>query len=83
VRGFDVSLRPYDVQWLEEAIEITSRQIALFWDRTTGGFFDTSGTDPSILVRTRDEYDGAEREDRRDGQQTRQAPIFHERLLPF
>ncbi len=49
-----------DVQWLEQAIELTTMQMTLFWDTARGGFFDTSGRDPSVLVRMREHYDGAE-----------------------
>ena len=31
-----------------------------FYDETEGGFFDTSGKDKSILVRTKEDYDSAE-----------------------
>ena len=50
----------FDFQWLEYAISLTAKQIELFWDRDAGGFYDTAGNDPSILVRTKDDYDGAE-----------------------
>jgi hypothetical protein len=46
--------------WLKEAIRLTERQVELFHDTSGGGFFDTSGNDPSILVRSREQYDGAE-----------------------
>jgi hypothetical protein len=47
-------------RWLKSAIELTQTQIDLFWDRERGGFFDTSGKDSSILVRMKEQYDGAE-----------------------
>jgi hypothetical protein len=46
--------------WLEHAIDLTKAQLDLFWDVQRGGFFDTSGRDASVLVRTREQYDGAE-----------------------
>jgi hypothetical protein len=46
--------------WLERALELTKTASTLFWDSKRGGFCDTSGQDPSILVRTREQYDGAE-----------------------
>ncbi len=49
-----------DIRWLQSAIEITGKQIELFWDQKDGGFFDTSGKDSSILVRMKEQYDGAE-----------------------
>ena len=50
----------FDVEHLERALHMTSRQIEMFWDETNGGFFDTAGGDPSLLVRLKDYYDGAE-----------------------
>ncbi|MDI6766072.1 MAG: thioredoxin domain-containing protein [Bacteroidota bacterium] len=47
-------------KWLEYAIALTVKQIELFWDKESGGFFDTTGNDPSILLRTKEDYDGAE-----------------------
>jgi hypothetical protein len=32
----------------------------LFWDATGGGFFDTPGSDPTLLVRMKEPSDGAE-----------------------
>ncbi len=49
-----------DVKWLTNAIELTEKQIALFWDKTSGGFFDTSGKDETVLLRMKEDYDGAE-----------------------
>jgi len=49
-----------EVEWLEYAVELTNSQTDLFWDPVNGGFFDTSGRDTSILVRTKEHYDGAE-----------------------
>ncbi len=49
-----------DPLWLERAMGLTKTQIDLFWDAHRGGFFDTSGRDTSILVRMREQYDGAE-----------------------
>ena len=49
-----------DPKWLERAIDLTTTQVALFWDKEGGGFFETSGRDPSVLVRMKERYDGAE-----------------------
>jgi uncharacterized protein YyaL (SSP411 family) len=46
--------------WLSRALDLTRVQLSLFWDGEKGGFFDTSGRDASILVRSREQYDGAE-----------------------
>ncbi|MBI5022503.1 MAG: thioredoxin domain-containing protein [Ignavibacteriales bacterium] len=50
----------FNFQWLEYAISLTAKQIELFWDKESGGFFDTTGNDPSILLRAKEDYDGAE-----------------------
>jgi uncharacterized protein YyaL (SSP411 family) len=49
-----------DVRWLERAIELTILQIDLFWDGVHSGFFETTGRDSSLLVRLKEQYDGAE-----------------------
>ena len=36
------------------------RQDELFWDEADGGWFSTTGTDPSVLLRMKEDYDGAE-----------------------
>ncbi|MDH3328162.1 MAG: thioredoxin domain-containing protein [Desulfobulbaceae bacterium] len=48
-----------DPDWLEWAVQLTERKIELFWDKTRKGFFD-SIQDPSLPVRMRGHYDGAE-----------------------
>jgi len=50
----------FDVKWLMLSVDITRTQIAMFWDPVAGGFFDTSGKDSSVLIRMKEQYDGAE-----------------------
>lgn len=50
----------FDTRWLEYALSLTEKQIVKFRDSENGGFYDTPGTDPTILVRTKEDYDGAE-----------------------
>lgn len=50
----------FDIGWLQLAIALTEKQIALFSDESQGGFFETSGEDSSVLVRLKGDYDGAE-----------------------
>jgi len=50
----------FDVKWLSWAIRLQEKQDELFWDPKSGGYFTTSGADPAILMRTREDYDGAE-----------------------
>ena len=49
-----------DPVWLEWAIALQQRQDELFWDEQAGGWFSTTGTDPSVLLRMKEDYDGAE-----------------------
>ena len=46
--------------WLAWARALQARQDQLFWDGESGGWFSTTGADPSVLVRMKEDYDGAE-----------------------
>jgi hypothetical protein len=46
--------------WLEWTIALQRKQDELFWDEQAGGWFSTTGTDPSVLLRMKEDYDGAE-----------------------
>jgi uncharacterized protein len=50
----------FDVHWLQWAISLQEKQNQLFGDEKAGGYFDTGSSDPSLLSRTREPYDGAE-----------------------
>jgi hypothetical protein len=49
-----------DPRWLEWAVALQRRQDELFWDEAEGGWFSTTGRDPSVLLRMKEDYDGAE-----------------------
>jgi len=49
-----------DPAWLEWALTLQRRLDELFWDPIDGGWFSTTGSDPSVLLRLKEEYDGAE-----------------------
>ncbi len=49
-----------DVDWLAWARELQSRMDELFWDPVGGGWFSTTGADASVLLRMKEDYDGAE-----------------------
>jgi uncharacterized protein YyaL (SSP411 family) len=49
-----------DAGWLEWARVLQARQDELFWDDHEGGWFSTTGRDPSVLLRLKEDYDGAE-----------------------
>ncbi len=50
----------FDVRLLSWAVQLQQAQNRLFWDEKQGGYFTTSGNDRSILLRTREAYDGVE-----------------------
>ena len=50
----------FDMRWLMWAVQLQEAQDRLFWDGKSGGYLTTQGTDPSILMQTREDYDGAE-----------------------
>jgi uncharacterized protein YyaL (SSP411 family) len=50
----------FDVHWLKWAVSLQEKQDQLFGDAKDGGYFDAGSSDPLLLSRTRDSYDGAE-----------------------
>lgn len=49
-----------DPAWLEWAVDLQRRQDELFGDDQAGGWFSTVANDRAVLLRLKDEYDGAE-----------------------
>ncbi|MSO83269.1 MAG: thioredoxin domain-containing protein [Acidobacteria bacterium] len=49
-----------DPGWLDWALTLQRRMDALFWDARDGGWYSTTGKDASVLLRLKEEYDGAE-----------------------
>ena len=49
-----------DPVWLEWALGLQAKQDELFWDAAEGGWFNTTGQDQSVLLRLKEDYDGAE-----------------------
>jgi uncharacterized protein YyaL (SSP411 family) len=49
-----------DPGWLAWAGTLQQRQDELFWDPDDGGWFSTTGKDESVLLRLKEDYDGAE-----------------------
>jgi uncharacterized protein YyaL (SSP411 family) len=47
-------------RWLEWALTLQARMNELFWDPADGGWFSTTGSDPSVLLRLKETYDAAE-----------------------
>ena len=49
-----------DAAWLTWARELVATQTSLFSDDRDGGWFSTTGADASVLLRLKEDYDGAE-----------------------
>ncbi|XP_023942576.2 spermatogenesis-associated protein 20 isoform X2 [Bicyclus anynana] len=49
-----------DLNWLNWARELQLKQNELFWDMDNGGYFTTSTCDPSVILRLKEDQDGAE-----------------------
>ena len=49
-----------DARWLEWARALQAAQDEQFWDPEDGGWFSTTGRDPTVLLRLKEDYDGAE-----------------------
>jgi uncharacterized protein len=50
----------FDTAHLEWATTLQAKMDSLFFDEAKGGYFSTSGEDPNVLLRMKEEYDGAE-----------------------
>jgi len=46
--------------WLQWAVKLQSIMDRLFWDESGGGYFSSAAGDPHLLVRLKEDYDGAE-----------------------
>jgi uncharacterized protein len=61
IRGLiDLYGSDFDTKRLEWALALQEKQDELFWDEKHGGYFSSTGKDASVLVRMKDDYDGAE-----------------------
>jgi uncharacterized protein len=49
-----------DVAWLDWAIALQRALDDRFWDEEEAGWFSTTGNDPTVLLRLKEDYDGAE-----------------------
>lgn len=54
---YESSWRPH---WLLWATRLQAAMDARFWDEAEGGYFNTAETDASLVLRLKDDYDGAE-----------------------
>ncbi len=50
----------YDHAWVERAAALQEAMDAHFWDPAQGGYFNSAAGAPDVLVRLKEDYDGAE-----------------------
>ncbi len=50
----------FALRWLAWAETLQRKMDALFWDEERGGYFNSAADDASIVLRLREDYDGAE-----------------------
>ena len=50
----------FDIAWLQWAVELQKKQDALFLDAEHGGYFSTAADAKHLLLRMKEDYDGAE-----------------------
>lgn len=50
----------FDERWIQWAYELQEKQNDLFYDTESGGYFNVTKHDKTILVRMKEEQDGAE-----------------------
>jgi uncharacterized protein len=50
----------FNLEWLRWARQLQDALDLHFWDQDRGGYYSTSDVDPAILLRMKEDYDGAE-----------------------
>lgn len=50
----------FELKWLQWAAQLQARMDELFWDAERGGYFNSAAGDPSVVLRLKEDYDGAE-----------------------
>jgi len=50
----------FEIRWLRWAEHLQTAMDAHFWDDAHGGYFNSRADDPSIVLRLKEDYDGAE-----------------------
>jgi uncharacterized protein YyaL (SSP411 family) len=56
----DLYASDFDLEWLPWARQLQDTLDLHFWDQDRGGYFSTADGDPTILLRMKEDYDGAE-----------------------
>ncbi|XP_069785510.1 spermatogenesis-associated protein 20 isoform X4 [Narcine bancroftii] len=61
IRGLiDLYEASFEEKWLELSLKLQQMQDELFWDAKEFGYFTNDGHDPSLLIRLKEDQDGAE-----------------------
>lgn len=50
----------FEIRWLKWAEQLQAKMDELFWDATAGGYFNSAAGDENIVLRLKENYDGAE-----------------------
>jgi uncharacterized protein YyaL (SSP411 family) len=50
----------FEIRWLQWADQLQTKMDELFWDGEGGGYFNSAADDPNIVLRLKEDYDGAE-----------------------
>lgn len=50
----------FDARWLTWAVKLQAKMDELFWDGAAGGYFNSAAGDPHLVLRLKEDYDGAE-----------------------
>lgn len=50
----------FEVEWLDWALRLQNKMDELFLDKNGGGYYSVDGTDTSIILRLKEDYDGSE-----------------------
>jgi uncharacterized protein YyaL (SSP411 family) len=56
----DLYKTDFDLEWIKWAQQLQDTLDLHFWDQKGGGYFSNSDKDPAILLRMKEDYDGAE-----------------------
>jgi uncharacterized protein YyaL (SSP411 family) len=61
IQGYlDLYETTFEIRWLQRAVVLQTIMDRLFWDEQGGGYFSSAEGDPYLLVRMKEDYDGAE-----------------------
>jgi uncharacterized protein YyaL (SSP411 family) len=49
-----------EVHWLQWTVQLQDKMDSIFWDNENGGYYQTDYRDATVLLRMKEDYDGAE-----------------------